>query len=78
MTNSKRLSNILHSKKIENNSPSSSGGTNLEAMDLMAMKDVPLMMSTSGAETGSLKLLGELIHLQNILFFIQIVQIPKI
>lgn len=57
-------------KKIENNSPSSSGGTNLEAMDLMAMKDVPLMMSTSGAETESLKLLGELIHLQNILLFL--------
>lgn len=50
---------------IENNSPSSSGGTSLDAMDLIAMKDVPLMMSTSDAETECMRFLGELKHLQN-------------
>ena len=31
--------------------PSSSGGTSFDAMDLMAMNDVPLTMSTRGAVT---------------------------
>lgn len=34
------------------NVPNSSGVTSFEMMDRMAMNDVPLMMSTIGAENG--------------------------
>lgn len=37
-------------KKICTSSPSSSGGTSLEMIDLIAMNDVPFTMSTSGAK----------------------------